>query len=92
MKAYACHKGDISYLILESPSTSMTAAEWVWVQKADPAFSQVTTWIDAGKVGTVKVSEEMSQEVRQYFKAEGTAVLESRILILTQRSDMERLQ
>ena len=43
MKVYTCHERAISSLILESPSTWMTAKEWVWAPKADPAISQVTT-------------------------------------------------
>ena len=33
LEVYACHKRDISSLILESPPTWMTAAEWVQAQK-----------------------------------------------------------
>ena len=54
----------ISPLILESPPTQMTAMEWVWAQKTDPVISQVTTWIENGKLSIEKVSEEMSQRVK----------------------------
>ena len=62
-KAYPCHEGAISSLILESSPTPMTVMEWVWTQKTEPTISQVTTWIEVGKVGTVKVTKEMSQDV-----------------------------
>ena len=41
----------------ESPPTCMTVTEWVQAQKADPAISQITTWIEDGKCSAVKVSE-----------------------------------
>ena len=80
MEVYTCHKRAISSLILESPPTWMTAMEWVWAQKADPVISQVTTWIEDGKLSTMKVSEEMSQEVKQYLRQKGQLCLKEGIL------------
>ena len=53
----------------------MTAMEWVQAQKADSVISQVTTWIENGKLSTMKISEEMSQEVKQYLRQKGQLCL-----------------
>ena len=58
----------------------MTAMEWVQAQKANPAISQVITWIKAEEVGTVKVSEEMSQEVKPYLRQRGQLCLKDSVL------------
>ena len=70
MEVYTCHERANSFLILESPPTWMTATDWVWAQKADPAISQVTTWIKCGKFSTTKVSE-MFLELKQYLRQKG---------------------
>ena len=80
MEVCICHKMAISSLILESPPTWMTAMEWVWAQKADPVISVVTTWIGDGKLSTMKVSEEMSQEVKQYLRQKGQLCLNKGVL------------
>ena len=80
MEVYTCHKGAISSLILESPPTLMTAMEWVQAQKANPAISQVITWIKAEEMGTVKVSKEMSQEVKPYLRQKGQLCLKEGVL------------
>ena len=49
----------------------MMAMEWVQTQKADPAMGQVITWIKAEEGDTVKVSEEMSKEVKPYLRQKG---------------------
>ena len=66
MAVLICHKRVISFLILELSPSSMAAMECVWAQKPDTVLSQVTTLIEDGKLRTMKVSEEMSQEVKQY--------------------------
>ena len=58
----------------------MTAMEWVQAQKADPAICQVITWIKVEEVGTVKVSEEMSQEVKPYLRQVGQLCLKDGVL------------
>ena len=80
MEVFTCHKRAISSLILEFPSTQMTTTEWVHAQKADPAINQVITWIKDGKHSTVKVSEEMSQEVKQYLRQKGQLCLKEGVL------------
>ena len=35
---------------------------------ADPAINHVVTWIEDKKLDTVKVDEEMSQELKQYLR------------------------
>ena len=71
MEVYACHKKAVSSLIPESPPTCMTVMEWVQAQKVDPAINQVITWTENGKLDTVKVSDEMSQEVKLYLRQKG---------------------
>ena len=80
MEVYACHKGAVSSIILESPLTLTATMEWVQAQKANPAISQVITWIKAEEVGTVKVSEEMSQEKKPYLRKKGQLCLKEGIL------------
>ena len=46
----------------------MTVADWVEAQKADPAINQVVTWMEGMKLDTVKVGDEMSQELKQYLR------------------------
>ena len=70
----------------------MIVMELVWAQKADPGISQVSTWIEDGKLSTMNVSEEMSKEEKAIFKAEETAVLERGNPALIQKSDSKRLQ
>ena len=41
---------------------------------------QVTTWIENGKLSTAKVSEEMSQEVKQYLRQKGQLCLKEGVL------------
>ena len=65
----------------------MTTMEWVLAQKANPAISQVITWIKTKKVDAVKISEEMSQEVKTYL-----IHLIQLCLVSIWRSVMERLQ
>ena len=49
----------------------MTVADWDQAQKADPAINQVVTWMESKKFDTVKVDEEMSQELKQYLRQQG---------------------
>ena len=67
MEVYACHEKAISSLILEYPPTQMAVADWVQAQKADPAINQVITWLEDRLLGTAKVGEGMSPELRQYL-------------------------
>ena len=67
MEIYACHEKAISFLTLESP-TWITVMDWVQAQKVDPTINQVVTWIEDKKLDTVKVGEEMSQELKQYLR------------------------
>ena len=80
MEVYTYHESAIISLILESPPTWMTATEWVWVQRVDPAIYQVTTWIEEGKLSTVKISEEISQEVKPYLRHKGQLCLKEGVL------------
>ena len=52
----------------------MTIANWVQAQKADPTINQVVTWMESEKLDTVKVGDEMSQELKQYLRQQGEAV------------------
>ena len=52
----------------------------VWAQKADPVISQVTTSIEDGKLSSLKVSEEISQEVKQYLRQKGQLCLKEGVL------------
>ena len=63
LEIYACHKKAISSLILKSPPAKMTVANWVQAQKVDPTINQVGTWMEGKKLDTVKVGDEMSQEL-----------------------------
>ena len=58
----------------------MTATEWVQAQKADPVIRQVTTWIEDWKLNAMKLSEEMSQEVKQYLRQKGQLHLNEGVL------------
>ena len=80
MKVYTCHKRAVISLILESSPTWMTAMEWVWAQKAGLVICHVTTWIEDGKPGTMKVNEEMSQEVKWYLRQKGQLCLKEGVL------------
>ena len=80
MEVYAKHERAVSSLFLESPPTPMTAMEWLWAQKADLAISQVTTWMEAKELSTVKVSDEMSQDVKQYLRQKGQLCLKEGVL------------
>ena len=42
----------------------MTIANWVQAQKANPTINQVVTWMESEKLDTVKVGDEMSQELK----------------------------
>ena len=64
MEVYACHEKATSSLILESPHTQMTAADWVQAQTADPTINQVVAWMESKKLDTVKMSDVMSHELR----------------------------
>ena len=46
----------------------MTAADWVQAQKADPTINQVVAWMESKKLDTAKMSDAMSQELRQYLR------------------------
>ena len=46
--------------MLESPPTQ--------AQKVDPTINQVVAWMESKKLDTVKTSDEMSQEMRQYLR------------------------
>ena len=65
MEVYAFHEKAIGSLILGSPPTQMTMMDWVQAQKASPATNQVITWLEDKRLDTVKVSKEMSQEIKQ---------------------------
>ena len=52
----------------------MTVMDWVQAQKAVSTINQVITWLEDKKLETVKVGEEMSQELKQYLRQTGTAV------------------
>ena len=80
MEVYAWHEGVVSSLTLESPPTLTTAMEWVQAQKTNPAISQVIIWINAKEVSTMKVSEEMSQEVKPYLQQKGQLCLKEGVL------------
>ena len=80
MEVYTCCKGAISCLILESPPTLITTTEWVQAQKADPATGQVITSLKAEEVGTVKVSKELSQEVKLYLRQKTQLCLKDGVL------------
>ena len=80
MEAYTCNKGAISSLNLESPPTPMTTMEWIQTQKADPAIGQEITRLKDEEVGTVKVSEDMSKEVKPYIRQKGQLCLKDGVL------------
>ena len=56
--------------------------EWVQAQKADPSISHVITRIEAKEVGTLEVSEEMSQEVKPYLRQKGQLCLKEGVFYL----------
>ena len=58
----------------------MTIADWVQVQKVDPTINQVITWIENTKLETVKVSEEMLHELKQYLRQRGKLCLQEGVL------------
>ena len=58
----------------------MTVTNWVQTKKPDWAISQVTTWIEDGKLSSLKVSEEMSQEIKQYLRQKGQLCLKEGVL------------
>ena len=80
MEVNTHHKTAISSLIPESPPTWMTMMEWVRAKKADPVISQETTWTEDGKFSTMKVSEEISKEVKQYLRQKGQLYLKEGLL------------
>ena len=51
-----------------SPHTQMTAANWVQAQKVDHTINQVVALMKSKKLETVKMSDEMSQELWQYLR------------------------
>ena len=75
MEIYACHQKAISSLILESLPAQMTVANWVQAQKVDPTINQVVTWMENKKLDTVKVGDEMTQELKQYLRQWGKLCL-----------------
>ena len=68
MGVYACHEKAISSVILKSPPAEMTLVNWVHPQDADPTINQEVAWMKSEKLDTVKMSDEMSQELRQYLR------------------------
>ena len=75
MEVYACHERAISSLILESPPTQMTVADWVQAQKVDPAINQVITWSEDKLLGSVNMGKEMPPELRKYLREKGQLCL-----------------
>ena len=80
IEVYACHEKAISSLILESPPTQVNVTDWVQAEKVDPAINQVITWLDDKRLDTVKVGEEMSQELKQYLRQKGQLHLHWEVL------------
>ena len=80
MEIYACYKKGISSLVLESPPAWMTVADWVQGQKEDPTINQVVTWVESKKLDTVKMGDEMSQELKQYLRQRGKLCLQEGVL------------
>ena len=58
----------------------MTIADWVQGQRTDPTINQVITWLESKKIDSVKVGEEMSQELKQYLRQWGKMCLWEGIL------------
>ena len=58
----------------------MTIATRVQDQKVDPTINQVVTWMENKKLDTVKVGDEMSQELKQYLRQWGMLCLREGIL------------
>ena len=75
MEIYACHEKAVSSLIIKSPPVQMTLADWVQAQKADPPVNQLVTWMESRKWGTVKLCDEMSQELKHYLRQRGKLCL-----------------
>ena len=80
MEVYACHERAISSLILKSPPTQMTVADWVQAQKGGPGIKQIITWLEDKLLGTVKVGKEMSPELRQCLRQKGQLYLQDGVL------------
>ena len=58
----------------------MTATDWVPAQKDDPTINQVVTWLESKKLDTVKLSDEMSQELKRYLRQWGKLYLQEGVL------------
>ena len=58
----------------------MTMMDWVQAQKADLPINQVVTWIEDKKLDTVKVGEEMFQDLEQYLRQKGQLCLQEEVL------------
>ena len=64
VEIYVYHEKAISSLILEYPPVWMSVADCIQAQKSDPIINHVITWIENKRLVTVKVGEEMLDELK----------------------------